>query len=114
MSPWSIHSVKAVMRAPVQGALLAAALAASPAALADAVTDWNAFADSLTTLGPPPVRARATAIMHVAIHDALNSIEPKYGSYAKVPPRSKRRIARGGRRGGGVRGALVGSRAGAD
>ena len=54
MSPWSIQSVKAVMRAPVQGALLAAALAASPAALADAVTDWNAFADSLTTWGRRP------------------------------------------------------------
>ena len=84
MFSWNICSVKAIKRAPVQGALLAAALAASPAALADAVTDWNAYADTIN-LGPPPVRARATAIMHVAIHDALNSIDPKYGSYTNVP-----------------------------
>ena len=108
MSPWSIQSVKAVMRAPVQGALLAAALAASPAALADAVTDWNAFADSLTTLGPPPVRARATAIMHVAIHDALNSIEPKYGSYAKVP-RARKGASPEAAVGEAARGALAGA-----
>ena len=80
--------LKAVLRAPAQAALLAAALAASPAALADAVTDWNVFADSIN-LGPPPFRARATAIMHVAIHDALNSIDAYYGSYAKVPPARK-------------------------
>ncbi len=54
MFPWSIDSVKAVMRAPAQAALLAAALAASPAALADAVTDWNVFADSLTPWGRRP------------------------------------------------------------
>ena len=47
--------LKAVLRAPAQAALLAAALAASPAALADAVTDWNVFADSIN-LGPPPFR----------------------------------------------------------
>ena len=96
MFPWSIHTVKSVLRAPAQAALLAAALAASPAALADAVTDWNVYADSIN-LGPPPFRARATAIMHVAIHDALNSIDPYYGPMQRCR-RSQRRIARRGRR----------------
>jgi hypothetical protein len=40
--------------------VLAASLLASSAALADAVTDWGIFADSLA-LGGPPQRARTTA-----------------------------------------------------
>lgn len=77
-------SAKIALRRPLTAALAAASLVAGPAALADAVTDWNAFADTLA-LGPPPVRARATAIMHVAMHDALNSVQPRYESYADVP-----------------------------
>jgi hypothetical protein len=80
----AIDSVKTALRKPLTAALAVASLAASPAVLADAVTDWNAFADTLA-LGPPPVRARATAIMHVAMHDAVNSVEPRYESYAHVP-----------------------------
>ena len=67
------------------GAAVAAAslLAASPT-MADAVTEWSTFADTLA-LGPPPVRARATAIMHVAIHDAVNSVQPRYERYIEIP-----------------------------
>jgi hypothetical protein len=64
--------------------VLAASLLASSTALADAVTDWGVFADSLA-LGGPPQRARTTAIMYVAMHDALNSIQPRYESYTAVP-----------------------------
>jgi hypothetical protein len=72
--------------APVlTAALLAGSLGAAAPAFADAVTDWNAFTDSLP-LGGPPQRNRIVAMMHVAIHDALNSIEPRYESYADVPP----------------------------
>ncbi len=76
---------KCARSTPLTAVLVAASLAlASPAALADAVTEWNAFADVLP-LGPPPVRARAMAIMHVAMHDALNSIQAHYESYTDVP-----------------------------
>jgi hypothetical protein len=63
--------------------LVASWLAAFPA-VADDVTDWNAVADQ-TNLGAPAQRFRIMAMMHIAIHDALNSIEPRYESYAAVP-----------------------------
>ena len=53
-------------------------------AMADAVTDWNAFVDTLPGQ-PPPIRARIQAAMQVAVHDALNSIEPRFESYSKLP-----------------------------
>jgi PAP2 superfamily protein len=50
---------------------------------ADVVTDWN-----LTTLqvaaaaGVPQRQQRVAAMVHVAMHDAVNSIEPRYEAYA--------------------------------
>jgi hypothetical protein len=67
----------------VRACVLAGALLGSSAALADAVNDWGVFADGLA-LGAPPQRARTTAIMYVAMHDALNSIQPRYESYTDV------------------------------
>ncbi len=80
MASRGIHFVNSGLRALA----LAASVLASSAALADAVTDWGAFADSLA-LGGPPQRARTTAIMYVAMHDALNSIESRYEPYTHVP-----------------------------
>ncbi len=54
------------------------------------------------------MRARATAIMHVAIHDALNSIDPNYGSYAKVP-RARKGASPEAAVGEAARGALAGA-----
>jgi hypothetical protein len=68
----------------LRGLVLGASLLASSAALADAVTDWSVFADTLA-LGGPPQAARTRAIMYVAMHDALNSIQPHYESYTEVP-----------------------------
>lgn len=79
-----IDSVKTAWRAPLAALLAAASLAASPNALADAVTEWNAFTDTLP-LGAPPIRARAVAIMHIAMHDAVNSVQSKYESYTGIP-----------------------------
>jgi hypothetical protein len=54
-------------------------------ALADAVTDWNATAGSfVTAAGGPPQQFRVMAIVQIAVHDALNSIDPRYESYAAV------------------------------
>ena len=51
---------------------------------------WN---DKIATvLGAPmnqPTRARFFAIMHIAMHDALNSIKPKYERYALLNERQQ-------------------------
>ena len=55
-------------------------------ACADAVTDWNATAGTVAPrFGAPQQQSRAMAIVQIAIHDALNSIDPRYESYAVVP-----------------------------
>jgi hypothetical protein len=73
---------RAVLK-PLGAAVVTASLLMSPPALADAVTEWSAFADTLA-LGPPPIRSRANAIMHVAMHDAVNSVHATYERYAQV------------------------------
>ena len=49
-------------------------------ARADTVTDWNATAAALP-IAAPPVHARVMAAMHGAVHDAINSVEPRYKTY---------------------------------
>lgn len=61
-----------------------AALGVSQQAQADAVTHWNEFAHATTTL-PLPVKLRAMAMVQIAVHDALNSIRPRYASYTAMP-----------------------------
>ena len=71
--------------------LLAAALVlafASPV-LADSVTDWNALASGpivAPRFGGPQQQARAMAITSIAVHDALNTIKPRYDTYNVLPP----------------------------
>jgi hypothetical protein len=51
------------------------------------VTIWNEIADTISTFaGGPPFRARITAMVQLAVHDALNSIEPRYASYTGIGP----------------------------
>jgi hypothetical protein len=72
-------------------AVLALALAVACAvgagiARADSVTDWNAAAtNAAVPFGGPPQRAYLIAMAQIAVHDALNSITPRYASYAVVP-----------------------------
>ena len=61
---------------------------ASPAQ-GDVVTDWNAIADNVSNSvvpAGPPARNRVLAMTQIAVHDALNSIELRYGPYASIPP----------------------------
>ena len=59
-------------------------------AQADAVTDWNTTAwQTATAAGAPPIQTRVNAITHLAIHDALNSIEPRYEPYAGTHPAAR-------------------------
>jgi hypothetical protein len=64
---------------------LAAALLLPVSAYADSVTDWSAFADQVIAgAGAPPQQIRVLAMTQVAVHDALNSINPRYRTYTVV------------------------------
>lgn len=66
---------------PIAGALLLF----PGSAFADSVTDWSAFADQVIAgAGAPPQQVRVLAMTQVAVHDALNSIEPRYRTYTIV------------------------------
>lgn len=62
-------------------------LAAWPrAAAADAVIDWNLTMDQAApAVGGPPLQNYLGALVHIAMHDALNSIDPRYRTYSIVP-----------------------------
>jgi hypothetical protein len=62
------------------GALLAGL---ANAASADVITDWNAKVvnASLAAQQPPPMQARNIAMVHLAMFDAVNSVEPRYAPY---------------------------------
>jgi hypothetical protein len=64
--------------------LVATVILSAPEARADAVTDWNEVALRLhAAAGLPGVpRTRVLAMMHVAVHDAINSIDRRADPYA--------------------------------
>ena len=66
--------------------MLLALLLTAPmgAATANVVTDWDEKAVGIAQKGtapPPPTGFRTMAILHLAMFDALNSIEPRYKPY---------------------------------
>ena len=62
------------------------ALAIASPAWADAVTDWNLILDQAApAAGGPPQQAYLGAMVYIAIHDALNSIDRRYDTYDAVP-----------------------------
>ena len=57
-------------------------LGSATAASADVITDWNEKAIAFVTPRmTPPAAQRAVAIVHVAMFDAVNAIEPRYRPY---------------------------------
>ena len=73
------------IRRPLTGALLLGHMLATVglAAHADVVTDWNQTALRATEIAamPPPVQARAMAIVHAAVYDAVNAIDRRHAVY---------------------------------
>lgn len=70
------------------GAVLVGVLAFAPGEPADAdpVTYWNAVAFAAgDTLHRGTSQAREMAMTHLAIHDALNAIRPRYAPYRQAP-----------------------------
>jgi hypothetical protein len=82
--------------------MLSALLLMAPitAAAGNVITDWDEKAVSVVQTGtapPPPTAFRTMAILHVAMFDAVNSIEPHYQPYkirlAATPDTSKEAAA---------------------
>jgi hypothetical protein len=88
--------------AGTRGVILLALLFATPATVstANVVTDWDVKAVGIVQSGtgpPPPLGFRTMAILHTAMFDAVNSIEPRYKPYkvrlAATPDTSKEAAA---------------------
>ncbi|TVZ59726.1 PAP2 superfamily protein [Flavobacteriaceae bacterium MAR_2010_105] len=74
---------------PVDNELLVASQKASKQELAHMVLVWNKAMQDLYTfpkgVGTPPISTAYTwSLVHLAMHDALNSITPRYETYATV------------------------------
>jgi hypothetical protein len=66
-------------------------LAGASAGRADVATDWNALAVQCISTATPPARGGPPglldlALMHVAIHDAVQAIEQRFEPYHATPP----------------------------
>lgn len=72
-------AVRSVVRTSLAVVVFTAGLVAS--ARADVITTWN---DQVFATGGPQIQ-RTLAMVHVAMFDALNAIEPRYQPYLKVP-----------------------------
>ena len=69
----------------------------------NAVIDWNTVATDAFTPSQgtnPMAQSRTLAILHAAMHDALNAIDPRFAPYTAGIPRARRGVDRGSRRGG--------------
>jgi hypothetical protein len=66
--------------------VLSTLIAAVPCA-ADVITDWNAVIEAVVPrFGGPQPQSRVQAMAQIAVHDALNNIEPRYAPYTYSGP----------------------------
>lgn len=56
-------------------------LFALAAAAADVATEWNLYYVKASAADPPHLQSRGLAILNLAMHDAINAVQPKYGAY---------------------------------
>jgi hypothetical protein len=87
----STNSIRRHVSGSVLGvlAVISAAAQPIPARAGNPVTEWNAIAGQAfaPTQGANPVaQSRAHAILHLAIHDALNAIDSRYQPYTPGLP----------------------------
>jgi hypothetical protein len=85
------------MPANIRKILMAAALiGAAPPAFADVITDWDEKAVAIVNSMPPYNAQRIIGIVHVAMFDAVNSIERRYRPYLvqlPTPPSTSKEAA---------------------
>jgi hypothetical protein len=72
-----------LIRRPLVAALLVVACAGG--ARADEVLRWNRVATDAGAQTDPLTESRVLAIMHLAVHDALNAIDPRFERYSRRP-----------------------------
>jgi hypothetical protein len=67
------------------GLVLAGSLLASAFVRADAITDWNELGVAAVAAArlSPDAQSRSLAMMHIAMFEAVNSIQPRYAPYRK-------------------------------
>jgi hypothetical protein len=72
----------------IRNVLIALALACSTPASANVITDWDAKA--VAVAGPGAAGLRELAMVHIAMFDVVNSIEPRYRPYMiqLTPPKT--------------------------
>ena len=82
------HSSKPRLPSARRWWLATALVLAAPApAIADSVIDWNLKTNQfVATAGGPAPQTRVFAMVQIAVHDALNSIDPRYQSYTVISP----------------------------
>jgi hypothetical protein len=72
-----------LMKSTLTKLAAAAVLIGSQLQAADPIVSWNQFATAQTLVASDPVsETRVFAILHIAIHDAVNSIDRKYEPYS--------------------------------
>jgi hypothetical protein len=88
MSQTVIRVRRSARRVTLWPAVVLVSILGVPAfAAADIVTDWAALAESVAPrFGGPQQQSRAQAIVHIAVHDALNAIDPRYARYTDLRP----------------------------
>ena len=65
--------------------MLFSALILPGPANADVVTNWNEIAELVAPrFGAPQQQSRVVAMVQIAVHDALNAIEPRYARYTAL------------------------------
>jgi len=69
------------MRHAIINTALLTALAVFPLAAADSLTTWNQLYARLSAQDPPHLQSRGLAMLNLAIHDAVNAVQPKFGAY---------------------------------
>ncbi len=70
------------MPANIRKMLVAVAMiGAAPSAFADVITDWDEKAGAIVNAMPPYNSQRIMGMVHAAMFDAVNSIEPRYRPY---------------------------------
>ncbi len=48
---------------------------------ADALNTWNRLFSKLAAEDPPHLQSRGLAVLNLAIHDAVNAVQPRFGAY---------------------------------
>ena len=83
MTVMSLRHIAVHIRVVAVATLLGTTLPASTARAADAVTEWTILADRL---GQGSANWHSLAIMHTAMHDAINAARPAYRRWAPAEP----------------------------